>query len=348
MEIRELKTLIKGALLNQTVPGVNFADAKQVVIDSLMDYFGITPDMSYKQIKRNLDFSIIEEVIDEVLPKAMEDIMGSWAVIKQYGRDEEVKYTIKGMGKRRAMYGITYGARGGIYKARRLDDKNMYLNTKVYTCAVYVTLEEILLGKYTLGDLLTNILEGMQYIIYTEVVKALRTIKTLAPANNRASASGFVKDDMDRVIKVVSNYGKPVIVCFQSFASKIDNLFPVTTATPNVSTTDVEDYRLKGAVSLYKGTPVIVIPNFILDEDNTEIAFSEQDAFILPVAEKPVIVAMKGDSYFKENEHPTGSVEQQFHKIMGVGILIFNNLGIYTDTDLAAVNASDGSFTYKF
>ena len=98
----------------------------------------------------------------------------------------------------------------------------------------------------------------------------------------------------------------------------------------------LKNYRRKGSISLYKGTPVIEIPNFILDEDNTEIAFSEQDAFVLPVAEKPVIVAMKGESYIKENEHPTGSVEQQFHKIMGVGILIFNNLGLYTDTTLPA------------
>ena len=167
MDIRELRTLIKGALLNQTVPGVNFTDTKQVVIDKLMAHFGITPDMTYKQMKRSFDFSIIEEIIDEVLPNALEDVMGSWAIIRQYARDEEVKYTIKGMGRKRAMYGISPGSRGGIYKARRLDDKNMFLPTRVYTCAVYVTLEEILLGKYTLGELMANILEGMQYIIYT-------------------------------------------------------------------------------------------------------------------------------------------------------------------------------------
>ena len=36
MNINELKTLIRGALLNEQVPGVNFAETKQVVVEELM------------------------------------------------------------------------------------------------------------------------------------------------------------------------------------------------------------------------------------------------------------------------------------------------------------------------
>ena len=36
MKINELKTLIRGALLNEQVPGVNFSETKQVVIEELM------------------------------------------------------------------------------------------------------------------------------------------------------------------------------------------------------------------------------------------------------------------------------------------------------------------------
>lgn len=347
MTMNELKTLIRGALLNEQVAGVNFAETKEVVISELMNSMGISPEMSYKQMKRNLDFTIVEEVIAELLPKKLEDIMGQWASIKTFGRDEEVVYVVKGLGKRRAMYGISYGARGGVYKARRLDEKNMSLATKVYTCAVYVTLEEILLGKYTLADLMSNILEGMQYVIYTEVVKALRTIKTLAPAANRASAAGFVQADMDRLIRVVGAYGRPVIVCFDSFAAKINNLVPWTSASANVSDADIEEYRQRGSISSYKGTPVIKLPNFLMDETNSAFAFSEADAFVLPIDEKPVIVALKGEGYIKEVEHPTGSVEQNFHQILGVGMLMYNNLGIYTDSDITSSETSD-SFTYKF
>lgn len=356
MNINELKTLIRGALLNEQVPGVNFAETKQVVVEELMKSMGINPEMSYKQMKRNLDFSIVEEVIAELLPKKLEDVMGQWATIKQFGRDEEVIYTIKGLGKRRAMYGISYGARGGIYKARRLDEKSMSLTTKVYTCAVYVTLEEILLGKYTLADLMNNILEGMQYVIYTEVVKALRTIKAMAPAANKVTAPGFVQDDMDRVIRVVSAYGRPVIVCFDSFAAKINNLLPWENAKMNISNADIEEYRQRGSISAYKGTPVIKLPNFLMDEDNAAFAFGEQDAFILPADEKPVVVALKGEGYIKEVEHPTGSVEQNFHQILGVGILMYNNLGIYTDSEIANLKDGEGkfiddpayNFSYKF
>jgi predicted Rossmann fold flavoprotein len=71
MNINELKTLIRGALLNEQVPGVNFAETKQVVVEELMKSMGINPEMSYKQMKRNLDFSIVEEVIAELLPKKL-------------------------------------------------------------------------------------------------------------------------------------------------------------------------------------------------------------------------------------------------------------------------------------
>ena len=353
MNINELKTLIRGALLNEQVPGVNFAETKQVVVEELMKSMGINPEMSYKQMKRNLDFSIIEEVIAELLPQKLEDIMGQWATIKTYGRDEEVIYVIKGLGKRRAMYGISYGARGGVYKARRLDEKNMSLSTKVYTCAVYVTLEEILLGKYTLAELMNNILEGMQYVIYTEVVNMLRTIKTLAPAANMVAAAGFKQEDMDRVVRVVSAYGRPVIVCFDSFASKINNLAPWANVSPNVSNADIEEYRQRGSIASYKGTPVIKLPNFLMDESNSEWAFSEADAFVLPADEKPVVVALKGEGYIKEVEHPTGSVEQNFHQILGVGMLMYNNLGVYTDTEIAAgysvpEDKKFNGFNYKF
>lgn len=351
MNINELKTLIRGALLNEQVPGVNFAETKQVVVEELMKSMGINPEMSYKQMKRNLDFSIIEEVIAELLPQKLEDIMGQWATIKTYGRDEEVIYVVKGLGKRRAMYGISYGARGGVYKARRLDEKNMSLSTKVYTCAVYVTLEEILLGKYTLAELMNNILEGMQYVIYTEVVNMLRTIKTFAPNANKVTVAGFNGADMDRVIRVVGAYGRPVIVCFESFAAKINNLVSWEGATPNVSGSDIEEYRQRGSISLYKGTPVIKLPNFLMDESNHKWAFSEADAFILPADEKPVVVALKGEGYIKEVEHPTGSVEQNFHQILGVGMLMYNNLGIYTDSDIVSGNTDEENpyeFEYKF
>lgn len=336
MERKELLTLLKGNLLNKNA--ANFADSNEAVRNALMEFYGVTEDMDYRAVKRqvNGNFAIIEDVIDEVLPKALENILGEWATVVSFGRDEEVVYKIKGLGKRRAMLGIAPGARSGMYKAYRLDGKNLQIATRTYTAGTYVSLEDIILGRLTLGEMMDNILQGLEYQIYKDIVKAMRTIKTQAPEANRASVAGFKSENLDPIIRVVSAYGTPVMVCFSSFAAKITNAYPQSSYNPNVPASDLDAWKSQGYVNVYKGTKAIVLPNFILDENtNAKWAFNEADCFILPAGEKPVVVAMRGDSVIVPHTLPSGGEEQQLSKMMGVAILTYNNLGVYTDTSIA-------------
>lgn len=347
MELMNLKTLIKGALTKQ--PGVNFEDGQTAAVNALCEYYGLNSESSFRDIKRATkgDFSIIEEVIDEVLPKELENIMGQFAEIKSFARDAEVKYTIKNLGKRRALLGILPGARGGLYKAHRLDNKDMHISTKVYTAAVYVTLENILLGQVTLAELMDNILKGITYQVWVDVVAALRTIKTLAPSANVYSGADFSQTAIDKIIRVVSNYGTPTLFCFESFANKINNNVSLGSGMyPNivVPQADVEEIRNSGRVGKYKGYNVVVIPNFILDENTNALwAFSEADCWIMPAGIKPVIVAMQGEGYVAPVSIPSGGEEEHYHKIMGTAMLIYNNVGIYHDTNIEAAENNAGS-----
>lgn len=345
MELNQLKLLVKGALSKDA--SVNFADREDAAVKALLEFYGLTEDSNYREIKRvtNGNFAIIEEVIDEILPGELENIMGQWAEIKQFGRDEEVKFNLPNLGKKRALLSIVPGARGGLYKARRLDGKTMTLNTRVYTAAVYVTLEDILLGRVTLGELMDNILKGITYQVYIEVVNALRTIYTLAPAANKHSGAGIVQKDFDNIVRVVSAYGSPVIVCFENFANKFVNTLGGNTYNPNVPVEDLNDIRKYGRVQVYKGHPIIVVPNFITNElTNDTWAFSEADCFILPAGYKPVRVGMQGDGYIAPVHIPSGGEEEHYHKIMGVGLLLVNNCGVYHDTEIAA--AETGKIAY--
>lgn len=339
VNIKELKTILKAALVPHRNKEVNFSarDAQEAAINALLSFHGLSANSSYRDTRKLANMAVIEEVIDEVLPLELENIMGDWAEIRQFGRDEEVKFTIRGIGKRRALLSIVPGARGGVYKARRLDDKNLFIDTQVYTVGLMVTLEEIILGKLSLSELMTNILQGIQFEIYKNIVKALRTAKTQAPAANRASGAGFVAAEADKAIRVAQQYGAPVIVTFQGLAAKISNA--QGSSNPSVSVNDPNEIRSQGYVSIYKGTPVLRIPNFLTDESNANWVFSEADAFILPTSGKLVIVAMKGEGYVAEFTHPSGSVEQNYHKIMGTAILTHVNICIYTDTDIVAAES---------
>ena len=332
--INELKTLFKSAI-RPNVAEFSKADANESAINAILETYGLK-DATARQIRAKQPevFAIVEEVIEELLPKAVEDIVGGFVETKTFARDAEPIFEIKNIGKARARRGIVEGARGGIYKARRLDSKNFQVPVKVETVAAYVTLEEILLGTYSLSDLMSNITQGFVERIYINCVKALRTAKTLAPAANIKSGAGFDGAALDELVRIAGAYGTPIIMGFRSAISKITNQVGWTGASPNVPVADLDETRNRGIVTVFHGTPVVELPNYLVDETNSEFIFKEGDIFVLPSDSRPVKVAMKGDLHIEENKHPSGSMEQQAHRMLGVGLYLANDICVYTDTEI--------------
>ena len=333
MTINELKVLLKSSFTQ--APGVNFAEVEDATRNALVEFYGLA-DLTPREIKANRDLimALIEETIDELLPEKLQDRIGEFAEVKQYARDAEVVFHIKGRGKRRAYMTIKKGQRGGMYQAARLDDMQMALPTWVETVGVFVTLEEILLGKYSLAELMNNILDGFVERMYVQVIEALQAVS--APAANQGTGAGIDNDELDGVIRVVAAYGRPMIMGFHNVISKINNSGFIASGNPLTPASDLDELKEKGYVGMYKGTPIVKLPNYIVDEaTNAEWLLDESKLFILPAGERPVKVALKGDLHIQPVVHPTGSEEWNAHKILGVGLLLTNNLGIYTDSDEA-------------
>lgn len=329
--MKELRTLINANFDKNSE--LNFNDVESATRNAIINEFGLE-DLSPRQIKqhRNTIMALIEEAIDAALPKALENRIGDFAEVKSFARDEEVVFKLKNRGKRRAWLTIKKGARGGLYQAARLDSDNFQLETWTETVAVFITLEEYLLGKYSLVDLMDNILDGFVERLYVQVIEALQAVVGDVPGANKANANNIDKAKLNEIIAVVAQYGSPVIVGFRSVISKIDNVTPYTSAYPSVSVKDVEDYRSKGYVSEYLGTPIVLLPNYITDENtNASWLLNEEYLFILPAGVKPVKVALRGDLHIQDVAHPSGSFEQHAHKMIGVGIAIKNNIGLYKD-----------------
>ena len=337
MTRNELIAVFKGAI-RPDYSKFSAAEANELAIQGILESFGLV-NASAREIRARQDevFALIEEAIEELLPKAIDDIVGGFVETKTFARDAEPIFKMSKVGKARARMSITEGARGGIYKARRLDNKNMTVDVKVETVGAYVTLEEILLGKVSLAELMSNIANGFVERIYQKSVEALRTAKSLAPAANckEVTSGSFSETDMDALIRIASAYGTPVIMGFRSAITKINNGTGWNT-NPNISGNDAEDIRQRGFVNMYKGVPVIELPNYLVDENNAEFVFNEGDIFILPTEAKPVKVAMKGDLHIEEVKHPSGSVEQSAHRLVGVGLYLANNICVYTDSKAAS------------
>lgn len=330
MEKNVLKQLLVAAARKDA--SVNFADAQSAAKNALIEHFGLE-DMSIRDIRHNSAaiFAVIEEVVQQVLPAELESRVGQFAEIKTYGRDETVKFTVKGLGRERVIRGIVKGARGGIYRARKLDDKDMILPTSVYTVAYQVTLEELLTGRRTIAELVDLIAMGFVEIVYKEVIEALSAAGAAAPAANKELVNGYSSDALKAIIRTISAYGSPIIVAFRSAAELINNQTGLT--NPSVAAADLDEIRNNGMVSIFNGTPIVVLPNYFMDASNATWMFDENEIFVLPVNEKPVKVAMKGDLYTAEVAQPAGGVEYHAHQMMGVGVLYNNNIGILDIVD---------------
>lgn len=338
MDLVSIKKALRGESVQSATGNFTAADVNDQARADLFKELGFdekTPISQYRS-KREAAFEIISEAIDEILPKDLTDILGGFAEVKTFPRNAEVEFEIRGGGKRRARLTIQKGARGGIYRAARLDDRYMGLDTEVWTVGMYVSLEDILSGDVTLAELYQNILIGFEDKVFEATVAALRTAKSLAPGSHTFTAAGFDGANLDKAIALAGAYGDQVVIIgFQAFLSEINNM-DTFKATNNIAPQDAIDVRTYGFVQSYKGTVVVKLPNYVLKDGATyadvKWAFKENQLFVLPGAAKPVKIALKGDMYIQDDKNPDGSENWNAHKMMGLGLLLADNVCIVEDT----------------
>ena len=296
---KELKQVLVAAL-NGVAASANFSaeETDKAAVNALLKEIGIDENSTGREIraKEDLAFALIEEAVDEILPKKLEGVLQEFAEVRQFARDAEVLFNIEKIGKNRAKLTISKGARGGIYRAAKLDRKYFSVDTTIQTVAVSVTLEEIILGTLSLAELYSNILEGFEEIVYKEVFNALASAKPVAgydrighdaPTTVKASLGSAI----DKVMPYVKQYGIPTI--FGSYQALANLSNPASEWHPEMN--DSAERRQYGFVQLYKGAKVVELPNYLVDNKNEKWFYDPKFVFVLPSGVKPVKVALKGD-----------------------------------------------------
>lgn len=317
---------------------LNFSaeDVNTAAINAIKKELNLADNASIRDIRavENEAFALIEEAADAILHKKLEAVLGQFAEVKTFPRDAEVVFNIEKVGKNRAKLTISKGARGGIYRAARLDNKYFGLSTGVQTVAVYCTLEELLLGSVSLGELFANIQEGFEEIVYKEVFEALATGTPVAGypriKGDDASIVSTTKDglgaSLDKVLPYVKQYGIPTI--FGSAAAL--DLLANTGDAYHPELEDSRDRRQIGIIRIYKGVRVVELPNYLV---NNTWAYDPRYVFVMPSDVKPVKVALKGEMYIQKNVQAVGSEKWEAHKLVGVGVAMANSFAVITVTD---------------
>lgn len=306
----------------------SYADLNETFRNELRELAGTYA--LYRENKNTI-FALLEETIDDVLPKKVLEQYGQFAEIKTFKQGGRPVFTqrITTAAKRRAKQFVTKVGLAGIYEVFKLDGKSYEVQTSAFGGAAQIGFEEFLDGRVDFADVLEIIMEGLDECIYLEIERALKgAVESLQAANKHTDGS-FNEAEMDRLISVADSYGQSTIYCTYEFAA---------TMVPSegwVSDAMKDQKWNNGYLANYKGHRVIVLAQSYEDETNAVKVIDPSYAWIIPTgAEKPVKVALEGQAIVREIENKDLSREIQIYKKLGVCALITNNICVYRNTSL--------------
>ena len=289
----------------------SYADLNETLRAELRELAGT---YSLYRENKNTIFSIIEETIDDVLPRKVMEQYSSFAEIKTYAQGDKPIFTqrITASAKRRAKRFVTKVGLAGIYEVFKLDGKTLEVPTEAFGGAAQIV-----------------IMEGLDEAIYIEIEKALRATIDSLQDTNKASETGFVESTMDNLIAIADSYGRSTIYCTYEFAA---TMLPAE----GWASSEMKNERWNnGYLANYKGHNVIVLDQSFVDETNTKKVIDPSYAYIIPVgADKPVKIAFEGNTIVDEYVNKDRSREVQVYKKLGVATLVTNNICVYVNESL--------------
>ena len=284
---------------------------------------------------KNLIFSIIEEVIDDVLPKKVADFYSKFAEVRTFGQGDKPLFRRKVNARNRAKQFITRVGVAGVYEVFKLGGSESFeVPTSAIGAAAQIGFEEFLDGRVDWSELYNIILEGMDELIQAEIAGSLVASIDQLPANNKHSEPGFNEANFDRLITIASAYGTPVIYCTNEFAAK---MIPGTD-WGRYSDAMKEELWKNGRFANYKNVQVVIIPQGLTDETNTMKTIDPGYCWIIPSGgdNKPVKIAFEGTTALREvDSNADWSKEVHVYKKVGVVAMMTNDICVYIDEDLA-------------
>ena len=282
---------------------------------------------------RNTIFSIIEEVLDDVLPKKVVEQYSDFAEVQTFKRGDKPIFRRKLNGSKRAKQFITRVGLAGIYEVFKLSagTESFEVPTSAIGGAAQIGLEEFLDGRVDFAEVLDTVMTGMDELVYKEVAQALKASINQLPANNTAVVNGFDEQAFDTLLTIVSAYGVPTIYCTQEFAVKMipQQAWRYTEAMK-------DELWKTGRLAQYKQYKVVILEQGFEDETNSTKVIDPGYCWILPTGadSKPVKIAFEGNTIVDEFQNADRSREVQVYKKVGVVAMLANNICAYVDTSL--------------
>lgn len=344
MTIKEMKELALCAAKNEAPANYSMENVNDALVEALRDMAG-----SVNQFMKNRYdiYEIIIEAADEVVPKNVIDAVGVFAEVRQVGQGQKALFRTN-LGRTRAKKFLTQVGLSGVYETFRLDHGYFELGGHAIGGACRIDFERMLDGAEDMAELVAILTEAQTEAVYKEVHKALRAAfsKAGVPANNRAQGATFDGDEMMKLISTVRAYGNgAVIFAPPEFVAAMgaDAIVPITAygnpAAAGIQGVyhpqDIDAIHNTGYINLFRGTPIVQIPQSFVDENNTATQIDPQLAYVLPTGgEKVVKVVFEGQTQMYDFVNRDQSMEIHTYRKLGTAILTYHNWGIYQNSGI--------------
>ena len=280
-------------------------------------------------------FELLEEVIDDVLPKTVSINYQNLAEFKTFAQGDKPIFRRHFNSKTRAKQFITRVGLAGRYEVFKLasSQESFEIRTSAIGGAAEIGYEEFLDGRVDFSELIAIITEGMDELIYKEIAKAMVAGLSQLPAINKVATSDFDEKAMDNLLMRAEAFGTPTIYCTSEFAVK---MVPQEAWRYTESMKD-ELYRT-GRLAGYKGRNVVVLDQGFDDIDLASKVLDPGYAWIIPAGAntKPIKVAFEGGLQMRDIESQDDwSHRVEFYQKVGVVPMFTNDIFCYVDESLA-------------
>ena len=286
-------------------------------------------------------YDIIITTADEIIPNKVIDVMGIYAEIKTVPQGQKALFKRGMVGRNRAKKFLTQVGLSGLYETFRLDNETFELGGKAIGGAAAIDFERFLDGADNMADLMDIITEGLTDAAFGEVQKCLIAAANAVgrPDANKVVENTFNGDKMFKLVSTVKAYGgSAVIFATPEFVGAMgpDAIVPVGANYQGVyHQGDIDAIHNNGYINIFRGTPIVQIPQSFIDESNTKTWINPQFAYVLPAGkEKVVKIVFEGNTQVWDLKNPDNSMEIHTYKKMGAAILTHHNWGIYQNTSI--------------
>ena len=299
-------------------------------------------------------YEMIIEAVDEVVPQNVIAAISPFAEVVSVPQGQKAIFKLRNkLGRERAKQFLTQVGLSGVYETFRLDVGSFEVGAHAVGGAARLDFERFLDGSDTMAELMEIVTEGLENAVYVEVHKALVNAINTLQGPMKVVVENHDPAELQALIGKVKSYGRgAAIFATPEFIEGMgaDAIVPATANAQAIyHPDDIDAIHKTGRIKIFRGTPVIELPQSHTDDTHTTTYLPTSVAYVFPTGgQKLVKVVLEGNTQIYDAVNRDQSVEINVYKKMGAAVMSSSDWGVYINEAIEETYAEYDKETNTF